>query len=942
MKPFNTVESIGLTPSRPAGGGIRNSGPRQGPRRWAILAIPAILVSWALAFHPPADTAGPLTAKIEGPGQVTQTARPEPLALVLENSSDATIHGSARMEGIDEWRVQPSGAVAFSVNGKSSARLEFTITPSAVTYNAFYPIHAYVEFDSPAGRQTAHPILVVPVKLPEPPKVELPAGLRPPPAGPKTSYAAIQPPQFPPQGTGRLLGTVGRNQVRVWPGARGLLDATIGFQDGPRQLFFKGFEARVLGASLEDPDSSNKLLQAREESAGGRYRIRHRFQSRAGAFDLLTETWIERGALRTRFTIENATQRPWLPVHLEDVALGPWSERAMRVYAGAGNVMQEPKAFRLRYNGHFLSTSYVGIDFANGASMVQGVDVPPDHLSADHETRSCSLHTPHNQVVSLIPAADVWSAARTFREINPPKAAGGVPRVAGRFSIDLWRGRYGDTAKALARAFRYGLTDTVVIWHRWQRWGYDYRLPDIYPPSPEWGTAQEFFDLVALCKKNGVLFAPHDNYIDVYPDSEGFSYDKMAFTSDRKPQTAFFNRGLGAQSFHPNSDAVLPLVRRNMKLVKDGFAPDSYFIDVWSSEPPYDYYDSAGRFFDRVHTRDVWREAFAYMRDYLGGASQISEAGADQFIGWADAAAGTHMRAEGGPERSNVWRIETSDTERVPWFDNAYHDVFVLQGAGYPGRYNSGQDSRTHGMTSDDYITTEVMTGHPAMVWEAFSRDTVRKYWLLHDLMRGLALRRMESFAFAGTGLHRQEIGWDNGGRVWVNRGAEDWTAQGHELPQYGFYARIPAQRLLEAAIERRDGSIVEWAKSPSMLYVNARPVVPEPQPARGGGRSEQGPDPRLPRMNPGGRVLAFGAVSTNGGFRLTRAGDFLELTPLPNSASFTVNIRWRDLPWKLREPKEAEAVDESGRVLRRTPLEKSAGGIRFTTEPDVFSYRFR
>ena len=133
--------------------------------------------------------------------------------------------------------------------------------------------------------------------------------------------------------------------------------------------------------------------------------------------------------------------------------------------------------------------------------------MPPDHLFADPEVRSYSLHAPHNQVVSLIPSRDVWTAARKFRDITAPKAASGVARVAGRFSIDLWRGRYADTAKALAQAFRYGLTDSVVIWHRWQRWGYDYRLPDIYPPSPEWGTAQEFFDLVALCKKNGVMFA---------------------------------------------------------------------------------------------------------------------------------------------------------------------------------------------------------------------------------------------------------------------------------------------------------------------------------------------------------------------------------------------------------------------------------------------------
>ena len=378
-------------------------------------------------------------------------------------------------------------------------------------------------------------------------------------------------------------------------------------------------------------------------------------------------------------------------------------------------------------------------------------------------------------------------------------------------------------------------------------------------------------------------------------------------------------------------------------MIESGFAPNAYFIDVWSSEPPYDYYTSDGQFFDRVSTRDVWRDGFAWIREYLGGAPQISEAGADQYIGWLDGGAGAHMRAEGGAERSNVWRIETSDTERVPWFDAAYHDVFVLQGAGYPGRYNSGQDNRSHGMYSDDYITTEVMTGHPAMVWDAFTRDTVRKYWLLHDLMQGLDLHRMDDFAFAGGNLHRQAIRWDNGGQVWVNRGPDNWTAAGHDLPQYGFYARIPTKDgVLEGAIERREGLIVEWSKSPSMLYVNARPIVPDPQPARAGGSADQGPDPRLPRMNPEGRVVTIGSISTNGGFRLARSGELLELMPLPASPAFTAGIRWQALPWKLKQPKEAEAVDQEGRVLRRVPVKMSEGEIQLTCEPDAFAYRLR
>jgi len=346
--------------------------------------------------------------------------------------------------------------------------------------------------------------------------------------------------------------------------------------------------------------------------------------------------------------------------------------------------------------------------------------------------------------------------------------------------------------------------------------------------------------LIQTCKDAGVLFALHDNYIDFYPDADGFSYEQnIAFHPGGTPVKAWLNKGRAARSYRYRADRVEPFLTRNLKLIRKHLAPTGYFIDVWSSAPPYEYWTADGRFFDRVFTRDTWGRHFSWIRDLLGGdAPQISESGHDQLIGHLDGAQTNHLRV-GEPIPGNrlgwcVWNLQCADAERTVWFDVAHHDRFILHGAGYSSRYQAGLDSRMHGIYSDDYITTEVLTGHPAMVPSAFGRDVVRKYWLLHDLMRALAMRQIERVEFVKDDLHRQHIAWSGGGQVWVNRGQSDWAVDDRTLPQYGFTARVPTDKgTVEASIARRGGMIVETARSPEQLYFNGRRVVDPSLPIR-------------------------------------------------------------------------------------------------------------
>jgi hypothetical protein len=618
----------------------------------------------------------------------------------------------------------------------------------------------------------------------------------------------------------------------LWPGRRGWMDAAVAMQSSNgKEIRFRGFQLRVLGVRVDDAQSPFPLLEVRDESTGDGRQVRHRLQSPFGPFDLLVGARVEDGVLRFSFRLENTPPpRPFWAVYLEDIAVDQWTDEPYRVYAGHGNVVQKPGYFSLGFDGHRLASSFVGLEFPTGVSLVQAVDLVPTQLLVDPSRRHASLHVAHQATMSFIPHTIVWKAAGIYRESVGLRASSGVPVVAGRFVFDLWGGQYHESAKLLELAFRYGLTDSMVLWHNWQRWGYDYRLPEIFPPNPRLGTLEDMQELAEVCRRHGVLFGLHDNYIDFYPDAEGFSYkERIAFHQSGLPVRAWFNEGRQAQSYRFRADQVEPFLRSNLALIKQHIRPTAYFIDVWASIQPYDYWTADGRFFDRVYTRNSWGEHFAWIREFLGdNAPQLSESGHDQLVGWLDGATANHLRvgppATKGRYQWSVWNWPCEDAERVPWLDAVHHHRFILHGAGYSQRYQAGLDPRLHGIYSDDYICTEVLTGHPAMVPAPFGHDVVRKYWLTQPVARALALRKLAEVKFHEGDLHRQVVTWEGGATIWVNRGKTDWNLGSCTLPPFGFLAKISSPAgAIEAGITRREGIITEWCRCPDWLYVNGR-----------------------------------------------------------------------------------------------------------------------
>ena len=639
--------------------------------------------------------------------------------------------------------------------------------------------------------------------------------------------------------------------VAVTPGRRGLLDGKIQLADGAAPLEIAGLRVRVLGDQLEDGAGPTELLEVVSEPVENGLRRRHRMRHGENSYDLVIDLAVAPGdaALQAALRLENTpAPAPWFDVHIEDAALGPMDRTPHQVYAGVGNVLRDPEDFNLWHDGHQMATSYAGFDFDGGLSLVHGVSAPPVRLEFSRAAKCFAIHAGGDQTISVIPCANVWDGVGVWAEkIDTRPASPGVAALRGKMVLDLWGGRYAETAAALKKTFaEVGGDNCVVLWHNWQRWGYDYRLPDIFPPNPEFGSGEDFKKLAETCRAAGALFVPHDNYIDLYPDADGFTYKNVLFSAAGGPVRAWLNEYRGAQAYRWATDGFWPFMDRNLGLIKLFCEPTGYFVDVWSSIGPYDAWTWDGGYQTRAYTRAAWERAFRRISESLGGVPVISESGTDQLIGALDGSQCNHLRVDTDPPKEGAgmtWRIKCADAERIPWFDAAHRHRFAAHGAGYESRYAAGLDPRLHGMYSDDYITAEVMAGHPPMVREPHSRDVLRK-WRLFSLTApvlegAVRVRRVE---FADGDPHRQHILWtgENGTEAWINRGAADWTvdAGGREriLPQYGFVALSNGggRDGLISGITRIDGVIVEWGELRGgegqlvVGYYNARPVPVE------------------------------------------------------------------------------------------------------------------
>lgn len=603
-------------------------------------------------------------------------------------------------------------------------------------------------------------------------------------------------------------------------GKQGLIDGAIAFSDTKDSVAYRGFTVFVDGQRVGAGDDGLPVERVSSRLDSATWEITHFVRMKGGALiPLRARLWVEGAALRVAWDMPDVQRDKRGSPRYTKLAIGPGSFSVWRVYAGFGWVFEDPVELAIPSGGLGLTARHVAADYDNGLSLLQAVSVFPDRLAYSQGSKTFALETHGDNIFTLLPTGKgAFAAARKFVAISGYAPSKGVARLAGKQCLDQWDGGYDRTADDLALTARYGVRDAVFVKHVWQRWGYDYRLPEIFPPS---GGMDGFKRMREAAKKAGILFVPHDNYIDFYPDADGFSYDKTVFNGDGTPQLAWYNPGPRAQSYRWLPHGFTPSLRENMKKMHDAFQPDGIFIDVFSSRPPEDYYDRGGTYYPKTRTAEEWGGAFDTCREFLGSTgAMISEGGTDALIGHLDAGEADHVAP------SRIAR-GYKNAERIPWHDIVTHGRMILFAGGLGSRYSDaepsdtkGDNNKLYGYGSDDYLSNTVIGGRNPMSDGPFSRRAVMTYWLLHDVCAALSRETFEAHEFVKT-IQQQHAVFSHGCEVWTNRGSNDWTVAGYTLPQYGFYAKTAKAR---AGVVLLRGQRAGFAESDGVYFADARP----------------------------------------------------------------------------------------------------------------------
>ena len=426
-----------------------------------------------------------------------------------------------------------------------------------------------------------------------------------------------------------------------------------------------------------------------------------------------------------------------------------------------------------------------------------------------------------------------WNLAEILPNIPNP-ASPFREHLANKIVLDIWGGQFENIASNLTVLHSYGLNNCAAIIHNWQRSGYDNGLPAHVPANAKLGGDVAMKKLVATAKQLGYDIALHENYVDYYPNYEGFDTNDVALDSKGNLIKAWFNKGTKIQSFAIQPHAILPLARNESAKIHKQYQPNADFLDVQSSVTPWFHVDYRAGAKESATFKPVWeahRQIWAFERANHGGP--VFGEGCRHWF-WSGLLDGVEAQfGLGWPQKMGQTAPLIVDFDLLK-----IHPLQFNHGMGY---YDRWWGEPTWGALPpmrvlDQYRMQEVIYGHAGFLSGAVYSD-VPLAWLEHHLLSPVTARYataqpvkieyqidgrwVDGTSAAKVGVwNRARVSYDNGLVVTANSDTNALLENTFTLPQYGWLAKGAG---VTAWTAQMDGVVADYAQTQDSTFANAR-----------------------------------------------------------------------------------------------------------------------
>ena len=418
-----------------------------------------------------------------------------------------------------------------------------------------------------------------------------------------------------------------------------------------------------------------------------------------------------------------------------------------------------------------------------------------------------------------------------------------------KIMLDFWgspKGSFAADGDNLRLLKDMGVDHAAIIYHNWQRFGYDVKLPDHIPANPNLGGDPAMIEFGKAANECGYTWSLHENYIDLYPDAPSFDEKSVVIANDGKWSKAWFNGGTKVQSYGLKCNHALKYAKMNAPEIHRRYKTTAGYLDVHTCVSPSHQLDHDATQPMAANARlKVLRdkELFDYMRQTHEGP-MFGEGGG--HIHWAGACDGTEAQVSGG-------------CGHKPFLDFdllKLHPQMVNHGMGYYERWHPKGYSLSWGVDAgsqdriDMYRAQEIAYGHAGFVSGSQCFNTawaVREHNLMHVAQALYGDADAQSIQYEVCGklvpasvavalecTERQLIVYGNGTIVLVNWGAETWNFNFDDdddedkgddivIPQWGAVVITRKGIVLRSAFEARPGVFADYAENDEYLFVDAR-----------------------------------------------------------------------------------------------------------------------